>query len=536
MCSAKGESGRWFDTLRVGAMAARFALVGALCAAINLAIMFLGTTLIGINYVAAAFATCLITIPLSYFFHRRITYRLPNAQKGEGTEFLRFVLNQLLQFAAGLCVLVVLVEKIGLTPIWGSVVMTGLMFVYGFLMNSTWVFQALTLRSNKQVKLEQPSRACRLLQVSAFFPKHGGGIEVVAGHIARGVARAGMCVHWMAGGAADEVPLHFNPELTVEHARSVDLLEKRVGVPFPVWTPASILRLWRAVRRCDVLQVHDFLYMPTLLAMCFAGLLRKPVVLTQHIGLISFRAKAATAILRGVNRTIGWLAMRLATQVIFVGRPVLEYFESFARFRRPPLLIANGVDHSTYCPPPSRADASALVRCLFVGRFVEKKGLSLLRRCIDLPGLSWSFIGWGPLSPHHWGELPCNVVAHGALGAEQVVPHFQAADLLVLPSTGEGFPLVVQEALACGTPVLVSTEVAEAFPSTDPNCVFNVELRSGDPVSALRQRLAELARDQALLIRARSSAAALARQWSWETCVRQYREVYDAAGPQGVSS
>ena len=97
-----------------------------------------------------------------------------------------------------------------------------------------------------------------------------------------------------------------------------------------------------------------------------------------------------------------------------------------------------------------------------MGRFVEKKGIALIRPSLDIPGVAWTFVGWGPLSPGNWSELPDNARVFERLSAADVVPLYQEADLLVLPSSGEGFPLVIQEALACGTPVLVSKEVEEA--------------------------------------------------------------------------
>jgi glycosyltransferase involved in cell wall biosynthesis len=260
--------------------------------------------------------------------------------------------------------------------------------------------------------------------------------------------------------------------------------------------------------------------------MIFAGVLRKPVILTQHIGPIEFQSRIASSILLLLHRSIGWCAMRLASQVIFVGRPVMEYFEKFAHFRRPPVLIANGLDHSLYRPSTNRATTRGPMRCLFVGRFVEKKGLALLRHCIDLPDLRWVFIGWGPMSPLNWKPLPDHVEVLGKLQADEIVPHYQAADLLILPSTGEGFPLVVQEALACGTPVLVSAEVAKGFVTIDNRCVFGIELGGPEAASALRERLRELSAQRSTITEARVSAAMLATQWSWADCVGRYFEVY----------
>ena len=53
---------------------------------------------------------------------------------------------------------------------------------------------------------------------------------------------------------------------------------------------------------------------------------------------------------------------------------------------------------------------------------------------------------------------------HRNLSQAELPPLYQAADLLVLPSVGEGFPLVVQEAMACGTPALVGDETAAGCP------------------------------------------------------------------------
>jgi glycosyltransferase involved in cell wall biosynthesis len=365
----------------------------------------------------------------------------------------------------------------------------------------------------------------RVFQVSAFFRGHGGGIEVVAEELARHLTGEGVRVTWMAGGSAAERPAPQGLG-TVLQAGSIDPLSHRVGLPLPIWGPASLWRMWKEVGDADVVQVHDFMYFPSLAALLMAGLRRRPVALTQHVGGIGFRSPIARGVLGFLNRTIGRVVMRSCSQVIFCGKPVLDYYASFATFRRPPLLVSNGVASATYVPAFDTSARGPQLRCLFVGRFVEKKGLPLLERCAGMPGVTWTFVGDGPLSPGDWKADPAAVRVVSGLRGSEVVPYYHAADLLVLPSTGEGFPLVVQEALACGTPVLVSREVHEAFPRTDHRCVFDVELRGDNAAEALRDRIQELAGQLDSVRTARRAANELARQWSWERCIEQYADVY----------
>lgn len=366
----------------------------------------------------------------------------------------------------------------------------------------------------------------RVLQVSAFFPAHGGGIEVVAGELAAALAGQGASVHWMAGGQAGETPPATSPLLRITPARTWDPLERRIGLPMPLWGLRSLWQLWRAVGTADVVQVHDYLYHPTLCAVLFARCRGKACVITQHIGEIPLRSAAARWLLGTLNRTLGRWVLGSAQQVVFIARPVQRYFEQFVRFRTAPQLVPNGVDHEQFRPGPRTPHPRGWTRLLFVGRFVEKKGLPALRQCLELPSACWTFVGTGPIVP---ADHPSDHVdLPGRLGRAEVARHFRQADLFVLPSTGEGFPLVVQEALACGTPVLVSREVAEAFPAIDTRCVFDVELRGvDDPGAALRARLMQLLADPARLSAARDPAARLAEQWSWAVCVQAYQGVYD---------
>lgn len=304
----------------------------------------------------------------------------------------------------------------------------------------------------------------RFLTVTHFFESHGGGIERVAAQICRHLSAQGHAASWAASagdallddGGVDAIPLPcINPT------------EALTGLPMPIPGPRGTARLWSAVKGADVVIVHDALYCTSILAMVFAKLQRKPVILIQHVAEIAFASAAMRRVMALANRLVTRPMLRSADQVVFISDTVRQFFAS-ARMKRPPLLQFNGVDTAIFHPGEAERAAFGLPEqgplVAFVGRFVEKKGLSILqavaRRC---PQVSFALAGAGPIDPRKW-DLP-NVHLLGSLPPERIAALFRSADMLLLPSVGEGYPLVIQEAMATGLPVICGEESARADPA-----------------------------------------------------------------------
>jgi glycosyltransferase involved in cell wall biosynthesis len=225
--------------------------------------------------------------------------------------------------------------------------------------------------------------------------------------------------------------------------------------------------------------------------------------------------------------------LRGATQVVFVSDAVRAYFSTFVRFRAAPLVVSNGVDSRMFAQ--ANGDERTRLRSelgvpqgrpllLLVGRFVEKKGLRTLQELtLRVPQAHWVFAGWGPIDPSAW-RRPNVTVVHRA-GIEALVRLYQAADLLVLPSVGEGFPLVVQEAMACGTPALVGAETAAGCPEAG-ELLLREAVGGADTSSRWRARLDSLLAAPERLEALRPQVAAFAREhWSWEQCAVRYAAI-----------
>lgn len=303
----------------------------------------------------------------------------------------------------------------------------------------------------------------RLLTVTHFFESHGGGIERVAGELCRALARAGHQMTWAAS-HADEV----RGDLQIEPLplTCINPTERLNGLPMPIPTPRALAALSRAVSAADVVIVHDALYLTSLAAAWSARRQGKPLILIQHIAAIPFASAVMRRVMSLANTLVTIPMLRAADQVIFISDTVRSDF-AHVPMRRAPKLLFNGVDTDLFSPGHQTRAAFGLpengVVAAFVGRFVEKKGVSILREVARMrPDINFALAGAGPIDPAEWG-LP-NVHILGRLGRGAVADLFRSADFLLLPSIGEGYPLVIQEAMACGLPVVCGEQSARADP------------------------------------------------------------------------
>ena len=377
----------------------------------------------------------------------------------------------------------------------------------------------------------------RLLTVTPYFDTHRGGVELVAGRLARELQARGFEVAWAA---TDAVPPLADAVNTVP-VKALNILERRLGVPYPFPSPAAIRRIGREVARANAVLLHDSLYATNVAAFLAARRAGKPVVVVQHIGEVPYSNPILRLMMKVANAVIARPLLARADQVVFISEITRRFFAD-VRFARPPLSIFNGVDTEVFRPAADRAESDALRLRLglggdrpvivFVGRFVEKKGLSLIRlMAASRPDLQFALAGWGPIAPESWGLA--NVAVLTNLQGASLAELYRAGDLLVLPSTGEGFPLVVQEALACGLPVVCGAETAQADPAAGP-FLSGLSIDPAAPDATAAQFTAEIGRilDLGWDSRGRELRAGFARAtYAWSAAADRYAALLRALSP-----
>lgn len=375
----------------------------------------------------------------------------------------------------------------------------------------------------------------KILLVTHYFEGHGGGVELVAGIMARKLLEGGAFHITWAASATDAPPENIRG-LNVLKMRAFNTLEKKISVPYPIWSPVSIKRLFKETAKAEVVHIHDYIYFGNMLTYVFSKILKKPVIITQHIGLVKYKNFLLNMVLGTLNRTAGYYMLKHAERSVFISETVRSYFTNIKGRKglSGTEFIPNGVDCVEFYPLKEKERDEARNTknfqkeeniFLFVGRFVEKKGLSIIRSLAEnFPDVAWVIAGWGDIDPGKW-DLP-NVRVFYRPGRNELVQLYQISDLMVLPSRGEGFPLVVQESMACGTPVILNDEVAEGYPPAG-KLIFKVSGLPGEDIISWRKALQEIISNSLLQKVSREKTAMFARHhWDWGRCVAKYTQIF----------
>ncbi|MBS2532691.1 glycosyltransferase family 4 protein [Catenulispora sp. NF23] len=342
----------------------------------------------------------------------------------------------------------------------------------------------------------------KVLMVSHYYPPHLGGIENVAHAEARHLTAAGMQVTVLTSGERSGVTVEDG--VRVVRVRAWNGLERKAGVPFPIPGPKLLRRAVHWARWADVVHIHDAFYLTSWAALTAAKLTHTPIVATQHVALVHHDSAAVGLVQKAVYATAGRLLMRGARSVFTMNSDVAAFARGLGARPERVRHLPNGVDTTLFRPIRDAAEQAAErerlglpqagVLVLFVGRFVPKKGFDLLLAAAD-PGYRLVFAG-GPaeaLSGALSGAAE-SVLYLGSLAPAEVAAVYRACDVFALPSTSEGFPLTVQEAMSSGIAVLTTDDTGYAAYGLDRD---RVSLVNRD-TETLRVRLREIAADSEL--------------------------------------
>jgi len=309
--------------------------------------------------------------------------------------------------------------------------------------------------------------------------------------------------------------------------------------------PLALPRLVHFLRREAIDVVHTHLFDPSVVGLLAAALARTPIrVLTRHY------SDYHTRIDRPWHVRLDRMCTAFADAVIAVSKHTADHLiDRESAPAEKVHVIQNGIDFARVCP--TNAAARERVRAeLAIG---DRRVLLSLARLHPEKGQSHLFRALPELKRRSREKFVVLIAGAGgfeasyrdevhALGCDDVVQFLgfrsdaadliTAADVLVMPSVAEAFGLVVAEALYLGTPVVGSR--VGGIPEIVADGVDGILVPPADS-AALAEALGGVLNDGAL--RRRLSGAGrerVRRDFSFETMVRRYEDVYERLNGRGV--
>jgi D-inositol-3-phosphate glycosyltransferase len=360
----------------------------------------------------------------------------------------------------------------------------------------------------------------RIGMLSSNYVPHPGGLEVMVQNLVRGLARRHEVVLVTSGWNGTQ-GTSIEDGFTVHRIGAVHFTEE-FGIPYPVPFGPGVKSAWNALQVVDVIHVHGSLYAQSALGALLSRWLKKPLIVTEHVGFVEYRRRIVNGMQRIAWSSIGNRVVRAADVVTTYNTRVQGWLASRfpdARIR----YVGNGVDVGSFRPRMPEARRALRrdlglpaegILVLYAGRATEKKNLEAV---LAIPREHFHLVvcGWKR-------DLRApNLTDLGVLPHSRMSDLFGAVDMMVHASVGEGLPLAVQEGISSGLPLVLLWDDGYSgwiSPGAVEQCA------TLDDVSKAVLELATSAeRRAALSTNARAWAES---HWSWDATVQAYECLY----------
>lgn len=272
----------------------------------------------------------------------------------------------------------------------------------------------------------------------------------------------------------------------------------------------------------DLIDAHYF-YPDGVAAAMLGQAFDLPVVITSRgtdINLIPQYETPRRQILWAADKAAGMITVSAALK-----RRLIELGAAEAKIE----MLRNGVDLQTFnmmertkCRSRFNIQGPTL---LSVGNLVPLKGHDLVIRALEnLPGFQLIIAGDGPERARLESlvddlELKNRVQFLGRIAHEELPGLYSAGDALVLASSREGWPNVLLESMACGTPAIATNVGGVSEIVTKPASGLVVEDRTPEALAAAARQLFDNLPD-------RAATRAYAEGFSWDATTQGQLDLF----------
>jgi len=361
----------------------------------------------------------------------------------------------------------------------------------------------------------------------------GGGVGTVVTNLASKISKKGYIVY--------------------VHTVSVNGEQIKYGKRLIIFKYSSILRVCGTYLSLNLLikplkHDVDIVHIEGGIIASLAGLLysilkRKPLIVTIHQmekAYRTFKNPLKRLLISLYDKTFFEIMLSKADKIIVLSKCFL-FSNRLFKFRDKIVVIPNGIDIDTTVLPVSKDEALKRLKMstnnkivLFIGTLCRRKGVHLLieasKRVIkNFPNSIFIFVGGESdeikISKiiKNLNDLRTHVYFTGYVSDFTKKLYYKIADLFVLPSLAEAFPLVLLEAAANGLPIIVSD--IPVFKTLIKDGLNGLIVRNND-INDLAEKILILLKDSDLRESLGRNAKKMVTNFSWDNVAEKHIQLY----------
>ena len=317
-------------------------------------------------------------------------------------------------------------------------------------------------------------------------------------------------------------PIHKWETLCYPGAIVPRIKEKKVRI---LLVPFLFLGLWGNLSR--IVKEYDFVHAHWIIPQGIVqSFLKKPYVVTGHGGDVM-------ELNRGILKILKKRALRRAECVTVVSERLKQKLKKIYGIDNI-LVQSMGCDVSKFSPIKRKENLfnqEGKKVLLFVGRFVEIKGIRYLLKAMEKVDARLIIVGKGP-QENELKNLAINlkdkVSFIGPQTHDELAVIYASSDIFVIPSitlpggVTEGTPTVITEAMASGLPVIgsISGGIPEVIKDN-----YNGYLVEEKDIENIARKLNILINDEVQYQKLKSGALNTAEKYSYETIAQKYAKI-----------
>jgi glycosyltransferase involved in cell wall biosynthesis len=385
----------------------------------------------------------------------------------------------------------------------------------------------------------------KILQVTNFFKPswESGGPARVAYEISKKLVERG---HEVTVYTTDG----FKSRLNVEKNKPVDVdgiktyyfrnlssyLTRKMLLPIPYYLPITARK---EIKKFDVIQIHEQRTILAIIIHHYAKKYNIPYIIQAHGSVLpTFQKQGLKKIF---DLIFGYRILRDASKIIASTKIEAEQYKKMGVDEGKIEIVPNGIELSGYSNLPARGkfrrkyslrDDEKII--LYLGRIHKIKGINLLVEAFsglikELDGVRLVIVGPddGFLSTLKRQiedlKIGDKILLTGLIPEKDKLGAYVDADVYVLPSVYETFPVTVLEACACGTPVIVTDRCGIANIVNDNNVGHVVEYNKDQLQDAIFKILTNVELRRCF---GEGGKKLVREKFSWDIVVKQLEKIY----------